>query len=366
MSTSRPSRAGNYSREVVSPSLLKRIGSSNRQLNPDFDLGMGDWMDPLPNTALGDKENSSDAAPPSECKKLSHTKPDKERFSDTISKEELKKMSRGFVPENTAKNTKWAITVFSSWLESRNRCTGESTPTDFLDGCFSTEDSKVELDRVLSLFVVEAKKQDESSYPAKTVYHLLSGILRHMRSIRSKFFGPEGWCIKKLHGTMDTHALRQQGIGAKVNHAKIITSEEEDLMWERGVMGNTAPLALLRAVFYYNGKKFLLRGGAEHRGLKFSQLQCTFNAYIYTENGLKNRSGGLAQLRVENKIIPSYVVPDAGERCHVVLLDLYFSKIPSEALQKDNFYLHPLQKKPQDPNAPWFMSMQVGINTIKC
>ena len=118
MSTSRPSRAGNYSREVVSPSLLKRIGSSNRLLNPDFDLGMGDWMDPPPNAALGDKENSSNAAPPFKCKKLSLTKPDKERFSDTISKEELEKMSQGFVPENTAKNTKWAITMFSSWLES--------------------------------------------------------------------------------------------------------------------------------------------------------------------------------------------------------------------------------------------------------
>lgn len=92
--------------------------------------------------------------------------------------------------------------------------------------------------------------------------------------------------FKKLHGTMDNHfrSLRQLGVGAKVNHAKLITSEEEDLMWERGVMGTNAPLALLRAVFYYNGKKFLLRGGAEHRGLKFSQLQRTPNAYIYMQS----------------------------------------------------------------------------------
>ena len=57
---------------------------------------------------------------------------------------------------------------------------------------------------------------------------------------------------------MDTYfrALRQQVVGAKVNHSKIITSEEERLMWERRVMGTTSPLAVLRAVFYYNGKKF--------------------------------------------------------------------------------------------------------------
>ena len=38
------------------------------------------------------------------------------------------------------------------------------------------------------------------------------------------------------------------------------------------------------------------------------------------------------------------MVPEAGEHCHVALLDLYFSKVPSEALE-DNFYLRPLQKK---------------------
>ena len=57
-------------------------------------------------------------------------------------------------------------------------------------------------------------------------------------------------------------------------------------------------------------------------------------------------------------------MPEGGERCYVALLDLYFSKVPSDALEKDNFYLRPLSRKPEDPNAPWFMSMQVGINTI--
>ena len=104
---------------------------------------------------LHNKENSgsSDAAPPSKRKKLSLAKLVKDCFSDTVSNEELK-MSQGFVPENIAKNTKWAINVFSSWLESRNHRTGESTPMDYLDGPFSTEVSKVELTRILSLFLV--------------------------------------------------------------------------------------------------------------------------------------------------------------------------------------------------------------------
>ena len=66
------------------------------------------------------------------------------------------------------------------------------------------------------------------------------------------------------------------------------------------------PLEHFFKLFFYNGKKFLLQGGEEHRGLKFSQLKRTSNAYIYTENGSKNRSGGLGQMRVENKVVPSY------------------------------------------------------------
>ena len=114
-------------------------------------------------------------------------------------------MSQGFVPENTTKNTKWAINVFSSWLESRNHRTGESTPMDYLDGPFSTEASKVELARILSLFLVEEKKQYGNPYPAKTVYHLL-GVLRYMREkdqYAPNFVDQDG-TFKKLHGTMDT------------------------------------------------------------------------------------------------------------------------------------------------------------------
>ena len=67
------------------------------------------------------------------------------------------------------------------------------------------------------------------------------------------FLDQKDGAFKKLHGTMDTHfrALRQQGVGAKITHAKIISFDEEDLLWERGVMGTSTPLALLRAVFFF-------------------------------------------------------------------------------------------------------------------
>ena len=56
-------------------------------------------------------------------------------------------------------------------------------------------------------------------------------------------------------------------------------------------------------------------------------------------------------MRVENKVVLSYVVPEAGKCRHVTLLDFYFSKlhVPSETLEKHNSTFVHCKKKPVDP-----------------
>lgn len=73
-----------------------------------------------------------------------------------------------------------------------------------------------------------------------------------------------------------------------------------------------------------------MRGGQEHRFLCISQLQRLTNPdrYIYVENGSKNRSGGLGGT-ARNKIVPVFANPEAGERDHVYILDMYLSRIGS-------------------------------------
>ena len=72
-----------------------------------------------------------------------------------------------------------------------------------------------------------------------------------------------------------------------------------------------------------------------------------------TENGSKNRSGGLFQLRVENKVVPIYTCKLLGERCHVYLLDKYISKLPPKAFEMDCFYMRPLDQVHETSSA-WF------------
>ena len=104
-----------------------------------------------------------------------------------------------------------------------------------------------------------------------------------------------------------------------------------------------------------------MHGGEEHRQLKFSQLKRTDNAYVCTENSSKNCCGAVAQIRMDNKVVPSFAVGEAGERCHVHILDIYFKKV----IAKGNFYLRPLSKVPNDLNAPWFTCAPMEKNTLQ-
>ena len=46
------------------------------------------------------------------------------------------------------------------------------------------------------------------------------------------------------------------------------------------------------------------------------------------------------------------------------LLDLYLNRLPQEAIQKDVFYVRPLQEAPADPSAPWYTAVPVGKHTL--
>ena len=86
----------------------------------------------------------------------------------------------------------------------------------------------------------------------------------------------------------------------------------------------------------------MLRRGAEHRELKFSQLTRDFSSdgllrFTYTENRSKNRCGGFNQLDIENKVVKQFQDLRAGDRCHTYLLHLYISKVPDKAIEQDIF-----------------------------
>ena len=80
--------------------------------------------------------------------------------------------------------------------------------------------------------------------------------------------------FKLLFNTCDSYfrELREDGVGCDSKATESLTREDEEKLWSSGVISTSTPRALLNAVFFLNGKNFALRGGAEHRCLKLSQI----------------------------------------------------------------------------------------------
>ena len=281
------------------------------------------------------------------------------------SDEEIAKLAEGVVPQNTAKMTTWALKNFQEWTNSRNKCNCTDTvPDDF----YNCSDPAI-LNNHLSRFIVETRKSTGEKYPPATLHQLLCGILRHMRTKNPEcpnFLDKKDSRFRQLHGTLDSyfHKLHSEGLGRQTKHAEIVSKEDEDQLWREGTMGTTTPAGLQNAAFFVVGKMFCLHGGQEHHGLQLSQLKRYEDRYMYYENTSKNRNGTFKQLRVKSKVVPLFPCPEAGERCPVHILDKYISKLPTEAKDKDLFYIQPLQKVANDDNKPWYSSIPLGKHTL--
>ena len=61
--------------------------------------------------------------------------------------------------------------------------------------------------------------------------------------------------------------LQSEGYGTKTKQAEVLTEEDEDILWEKGILGSENPQSLLNSVIFYNRLYFALRSGREHRQL---------------------------------------------------------------------------------------------------
>ena len=191
------------------------------------------------------------------------------------------------------------------------------------------------VDYWLATFVLEARRKDGDYYPGNTLKNLLAAPFRATKSN----LGPLNVVnfIDKtqreahyphLHNALDNQLkmLKSCGIGIERNRATVITIKMENELWTKGVLGTHSPKALLNAVFFYNGKTFLLRGVQKHYNLIF----CSIDRYTYYEYVSKNHQGGVSDSS-ESKVV--IVVHSQTGRSHVSILDLYLSKVPPSAKQ---------------------------------
>ena len=200
---------------------------------------------------MEDKENE----PP---KKKSRLSLGKSRIHFIRVAHELSEARRGYVLHNTSRS---AVSNFYSWLTSLDQEERGKYPQDIV----LTDDPEL-LCSCLCKYVMETRKESGEHYPPKTILNLLSGLLRYMRDNKKEAFNimdDENPVFIQLHTVLDSffRVLHNDGVETKPNRSEVISQEEEELLWNKGVMGTDTPQKLLNAIFFYCGLNFCLRGG---------------------------------------------------------------------------------------------------------
>ncbi|XP_060603803.1 zinc finger MYM-type protein 2-like [Ruditapes philippinarum] len=295
-----------------------------------------------------------------------------DRFPEPLEYCQLTEMVKKSVPENTRNKSKWAFNVFEQWKKNRN--TYGNTENDTIIGDILTM-SNQQLDMVLSFFIAEVRNKQGKEYCPKTIYELVIALQHYLRSNDRQINLLESSDFVKMRSVLDSRMkdLSMQGLGLNKKQALIINAEQEDTLWEQGLLGNLdTPQKLLDTMVFYMGLNFALRAGKEHWNLRIgssTQIKLhstpTGRRYLeYTEDVSKTNAGGLYQKNVSPKVTRAYENDNQPERCLLNLYLDYMSKRPENG-KCDAFYLRPSKSGNGAVRGKWFDDAPVGIHTLQ-
>ena len=187
------------------------------------------------------------------------------RFPAPTGSPTMSEVCKGYVLQNTDKATTWAMRIFKAWRIERNKVATDKCPDNLLES-----PDIHNLNRWLSRFVVECRREDGNPYPPSSISSILAGLYRYSRNRCNAGSCPNfmNWKdpnFRELTGALQVRfrQLRGEGVGAQVIHAPVVT-----MLWGSKVIGDHTLLALQRAVFFYVGKAFCLRGGRRATEIK--------------------------------------------------------------------------------------------------
>ena len=220
----------------------------------------------------------------------------------------------------------------------------------------------------LPKFILETRRRDGALYPPNTLYALATGLNRGLKSAdraEINFFSDPGFV--SFRETLDSSMKQLKATGKyRTVKAEVITPEIEDLLWEKGALGDHSPKALVDTLVFYIGMYFAIRGG-EHRRLRYhpSQLQLVERenspSYIlYTEDVSKTNQGGLLHRKTAPKEVMHHANMTNPSRCLVRLYKLYNQHCPVDR-PNNAFYLKALEKPKGDV---WYSRTPLGHNTL--
>ena len=141
-----------------------------------------------------------------------------------------------------------------------------------------------QLDDTLQKFVAEIRKKDGSEYEPDSLRVTLASLDRHLREKDAAFSIAKDIEFSNSRKVLEGKAklLRQEGFGKRANAAKALTSQDEELLWSKGVLGSHSPQSLIQTMWFLLTQQFGLRGCQEHHDMYVEDF-----AFSTDDNGIE-------------------------------------------------------------------------------
>ncbi len=185
---------------------------------------------------------------------------------------------------------------------------------------------------------------------------------------KSIFFADHDFADFKKSLDAEMKRLQSKGLGSKKRQAEPLSLDKEEILWEKGLLGDKDHILYLILMVFCNGLYFALRSGREHRQLRLRPRQIELiemegeRPYLkYTEDLSKNRPGGIKGRKIKPKVVIHHANSDNSDRCFVRLFKKYINMCPTSSNDLDAFYLQPATKPTQDC---WYTTRPLGHNTL--
>lgn len=128
---------------------------------------------------------------------------------------------------------------------------------------------------------------DSNDFPPKTLYEILILVQFHLETLgfcwtflEDEAFGDVKFTLDNL---MKSHC--SHGLGNNVHQAQVITFDEEELMWQKGVLDHDSPEKLLHTLVYLLGLSCTLCAGKEHHALRSLDSKDSQFSVKYDDDG---------------------------------------------------------------------------------
>ena len=267
---------------------------------------------------------------------------------------DLKRLKAKNSNQNTTRSTSTWVSAFDKWRMRRNISPLEEIP-------------KESLDSILQLFFAEVCKRDGTDYEPDSLRTMLAALDRHLKNNGCVFSILRGREFHSCREVLNGKAieLQEKGLGKRKRRADAITEEEEEMLWNKGVLGGDTPLSLNLTSLYCISQHFGTRGCQEHHQIRVEDLKFVkkpgsdVTEYVeWVEGPTKTRQ---ADLNKGHRRVTQRMFATSCNRCPVKFLEELISRRPPQLQNSGPLYLQPLKKPKKDV---WYASQPVGVNKI--